>query len=93
MVHLLVPANKANEHACKTILTAGVLGYPSPTLINWNQTFNDTKLSDKGSHIAKIAGIQRYLAKIPVDRNDDLVLVVDGYDTVRFIDDEYPKLD
>lgn len=80
---MLIPASKPNAHLCKVMLSAGVLGYPTPALINWGMEFHDKSLSSGGSHIAKIAGIQHYLESITSGQNDDLVLVVDGYDTVR----------
>ena len=67
------------------MLSAGILGYPSPTLINWGQTFDDPSLVEGGSHIAKITGIQSFLAGIPVERDEDLALMVDGYDIVSWI--------
>jgi hypothetical protein len=63
------------------MVSSGILGYPTPALINWGMSFNNSKLSSGGSHIAKIAGIQHYL--VTLDAADhDLVLVVDGYDIV-----------
>lgn len=83
-VHLLVPATRPNNDLCKVILSAGILGYPSPALINWNKTFDDDRLSSGGSHIGKIEGIYKYLLDVIPDQDEDLVIVVDGYDTVSF---------
>jgi hypothetical protein len=63
------------------MVSSGILGYPTPTLINWGMRFNNSKLSSGGSHIAKIAGIKHHLQSLDADHND-LVLVVDGYDIV-----------
>ncbi|KAI5268114.1 hypothetical protein E4T47_07872 [Aureobasidium subglaciale] len=78
-LHLLVPASSAKSDLCKVMVSSGILGYPTPTLINWGMRFNNSKLSSGGSHIAKIAGIQHYLQSLDA-ADHDLVLVVDGYD-------------
>lgn len=82
LLHVLVPASKPNDHLCKVMLSAGVLGYSTPALINWGMEFHNKNLSSGGSHIAKVAGIQHYLESITSGQDDDLVLVVDGYDAV-----------
>lgn len=38
--HLLLPASEGNVDLCKTFLTGAILGYPTPTLIAWNETFD-----------------------------------------------------
>ncbi|GAB7354567.1 hypothetical protein MBLNU459_g5019t2 [Dothideomycetes sp. NU459] len=78
---MLVPASKPNNDLCKVIVSGGILGYPSAALINWKSEFHDEKLSAGGSHIAKIAGVYKYLEGVSTDQDDDLVLLVDGYDT------------
>lgn len=78
-LHLLVPASKGDPNLCKVLVSAGILGYPSPVIINWNQTFNEN-LVEGGSHLAKISGIHDHLNKFEARQDDDLVLMVDGYD-------------
>ena len=79
-LHLLIPASKPDQNLCKTVLSAGILNYPSPRLVNWNQEFEDPNLVAGGSHIGKISGIKAYLDGMDVARDSDLVLMVDGYD-------------
>ncbi|TKA66939.1 hypothetical protein B0A55_10723 [Friedmanniomyces simplex] len=62
------------------LLSAGILGYPSPVIINWNQTFDDASLVEGGSHLAKIAGVNEYVSNLGPEHDEDLVLMVDGYD-------------
>lgn len=64
------------------MLSAGILGYPDPVLINWEERFEDPALVDGGSHIGKITGMQRHLWSFPPERDDDLIIMVDGYDIV-----------
>ncbi|KAH0556218.1 hypothetical protein GP486_005856 [Trichoglossum hirsutum] len=77
--HLLIPASEANSNLCKTLLSAFILNYPPPTLINFNKTF-DGENGDGGSHTGKIRGVWDYLAKGEHTADDDIVLVIDGYD-------------
>ncbi|KAF1838435.1 hypothetical protein BDW02DRAFT_485116, partial [Decorospora gaudefroyi] len=79
-LHLLIPANHKDVNLCKTMLSAAVAGFPTPTLINWGQDFSDEKLVAGGSHLAKISGVLEYLRTLGPERDDDLLLLVDGYD-------------
>ncbi|KAG8531723.1 uncharacterized protein KY384_003355 [Bacidia gigantensis] len=78
--HLLIPASQPDPNLCKTILSSTLLHYPIPTIINWGQTFNNQSLANGGSHIAKLQGLYSHLAALGPDKDDELVLVVDGYD-------------
>ncbi|USW58778.1 hypothetical protein Slin15195_G120970 [Septoria linicola] len=78
-LHLLIPATSTNDELCKLLLSAQVLGYPTPVLIN----YGDHEAKDGYvQHLAKVEGILRYLEKL--ERSDeymeDLVLIIDGYD-------------
>lgn len=79
-LHVLVPADHKDVNLCKTLVTAAVTGFSTPTLINWGQKFDNKKLVAGGSHLAKISGVLAYLEKLGPERDDDLVLIVDGYD-------------
>ena len=56
---------------CKTILSATILGYPTPTLYNWNKT---------GDKMAKISGGLDFLKTLDSTHDKDMVLLVDGFD-------------
>ena len=77
--HILIPASETNEKLCKTLLSSFLLNYPSPTLINFGEVFTGDSW-DKGSHAGKIKGVYDFLNKDKKVRDDDLVLVIDGYD-------------
>lgn len=79
--HLLIPANKYDLNLCKTVLSALVLGYPAPTLVNWGREFHDSRKLANGSHEAKLDGIAQYLTVLDKTHDDDLILIVDGFDT------------
>ena len=79
--HLLIPASDPNSDLCKTLLSAFVLGYPAPTLINWGQASHDGEVFKASvSHTAKIRGIYEFLSDEAKVKDDDLVLIIDGYD-------------
>ncbi|KAL9048115.1 MAG: hypothetical protein Q9206_006233 [Seirophora lacunosa] len=77
--HLLVPATESNSNLCKTLLSSFVLAYPPPTLINYGKKF-DGDSWDKGTHTGKIRGVYDYLSNKDKVADDDMVLVIDGYD-------------
>ena len=77
--HLLIPATESTPGLCKTILSSFMLSYPSATLINYGKKFDDDHW-DKGTHAGKIRGVFDFLKDESKVKDDDLVLVVDGYD-------------
>ena len=74
-----MPASESNTDLCKTLLSAFVLSYPPPTLVNYGKTFEGSGW-DKGSHAGKIRGVYDFLNDEAKVKDDDLVLIIDGYD-------------
>lgn len=79
-LHLLIPATSSNADLCKLMLSAQILGYPTPQLINHGAT-EDLEDPYK-QHIAKVEGILTHLEHLDVSSEyaTDLVLILDGYD-------------
>ncbi|SPJ72111.1 uncharacterized protein FTOL_01839 [Fusarium torulosum] len=85
---MVIPATSPSPNLCKTIMTALSLGYPSPVIINWGVDFRDITHSEKGKNLPKIPGLVKYLDAVMHPeahsserlREDDIVLMVDGYD-------------
>ncbi|MCJ1275438.1 hypothetical protein MMC21_003241, partial [Puttea exsequens] len=77
--HLIVPASESNPELCKSLLSSFVLSYPSATLVNYGKRFDEDGW-DKGSHAGKIRGVFDFLSDKSQVKDDDLVLIVDGYD-------------
>lgn len=75
-----MPASKPDVNLCKNILSSTLSSFPTSTLINWGQNFDDEKLVFGGSHIAKLQGVHDYLSGLDASQEDDMVLLVDGYD-------------
>jgi len=58
-----------------------VLGYPTPILLAWNETYDNPWLAGGGSMIpAKIYRVSEYLDALPASADNDLVLLIDAYD-------------
>ncbi|CAM1506084.1 Fc.00g057250.m01.CDS01 [Cosmosporella sp. VM-42] len=86
-LRVFMPADGPHINLCKTIMSAVALGYPMPTLLNWDGDYNHPDWHFAGSHIAKLESL---LSVIEVLLNgaeddddvseDDLVLLVDAYD-------------
>ncbi|KAF2083981.1 hypothetical protein K490DRAFT_69244 [Saccharata proteae CBS 121410] len=77
LLHLVVPASSSNLNLCRLMLSASILEYPTPVLVDWaaEGVFNASM-----SHLAKVTGILRYLESFPPEQDDDLVLILDGFD-------------
>ncbi|ORX90975.1 hypothetical protein BCR34DRAFT_581599 [Clohesyomyces aquaticus] len=75
--HLLMPALSDNADFCKTTLSAMLLNYPPPTIINIFETF---KTKDQREE-TRLTSILDYLKDPKLVKDEDLVLIVDGYDT------------
>lgn len=71
-LHLLIPATQSNLDLCRLLISIAILGYPEPVLIGWG--------GSAANHLFKVPTILEYLQALPPDSDDDLVLIVDGYD-------------
>ncbi|KAF2096891.1 hypothetical protein NA57DRAFT_18129, partial [Rhizodiscina lignyota] len=78
-IHFLIPATDPNSNLCKTLLSAGILGYPSPTILAWKEKLDETGLGG-GSHLMKISKTLKYLNSLQKSQDDDLVFMIDAYD-------------
>ncbi|KAI5458020.1 hypothetical protein BGZ63DRAFT_427313 [Mariannaea sp. PMI_226] len=77
--HYLVPASGNNRRLCFNLVSSAANRYPVPVLVGWNAT---GLLSAANTHLAKLHVIQRYLDRLPEEEDDDIVLIVDGYDVI-----------
>ncbi|KAL7947437.1 hypothetical protein V8C42DRAFT_363843 [Trichoderma barbatum] len=87
-LRVFMPADSPHINLCKSIMSAVALGYPMPTLLNWDGEFNRPEWHFAGSHIAKLesllAVIEQMLGPDEIDGgayDDDLAVLVDAYDT------------
>ncbi|KAG8528054.1 uncharacterized protein KY384_006970 [Bacidia gigantensis] len=81
--HILIPATKSDVNLCKTLLSGSILDYPPPVIIAWDQTIDPDKQEGMwggGTHLFKISKVLEWLQNLPPDRDEDLVMMMDGYD-------------
>lgn len=86
----MIPATQPNSALCQTLVSAKMLGYPPPTLINWmssddsggdeSTTNGSATARAKESHIRKVVGMKDLPKSWGEKRRDQLVLMIDGYD-------------
>ena len=82
-LHILIPATKSDRNLCKLIFSASILDYPPPVIVAWEQTIdpdNQEGLWGGGTHLFKITKVLEWLQNLPPEHDDDLVLMMDGYD-------------
>lgn len=79
-LRILLPASNRDVNLCKTLLSANILGYATPTLLAWEDVFDTKSLLGGGSHIAKVSKVLKYLQSLPQEADDDLVLMMDAFD-------------
>lgn len=60
-------------------MSSALLGYPPAVLSGWNGT---GELDASVTHLAKVRNVVRYFDSLPAAADDDLVLIIDGYDVV-----------
>ncbi|KAG8406700.1 hypothetical protein J3458_021036 [Metarhizium acridum] len=81
-VHLLVPANRADARMCRTLTSALINDYPSPTIINWETKEGDDSMNGYDMTTGKNWGVLKYLRNLPAEADQDLVIMVDAYDVI-----------
>jgi hypothetical protein len=72
--HLLMPAEKDTDAFCKTTLSAMILNYPPPTVVNFKRRSKDDLEKAKTT----LHDIWHYLDNGKYVQDEDLVLIVDG---------------
>jgi hypothetical protein len=72
--HLLMPAERDTNPFCKTTLSAMLLNYPPPTVVNLYTVFE----SEEQRELDTINSTLHYLGNEKLVQDEDLVLIVDG---------------
>lgn len=75
-LHVLMHAPHTTDIVCKSIASSLVLDYPPPRLLNWGR-----HLEANSDNLDRFTAFTRYLDSIPAGRDEDLVLIVDPYNT------------
>ena len=61
------------------MFTARIGRYPTPHFLNWGVDY-ESEWAKEGSHMAKMAVVEKYLSTLPDTTDDELVLLVDAWD-------------
>lgn len=69
--HLIIPTKQSDDRLCKTVLSAAILNYPAPTLINFNRTRED----DNNPDLQAVTGVKDFLYGEQT-RPHDLALII-----------------
>lgn len=78
-MHYLIPASKANKRLCLNLASSAANRYPVPSILG----YHGTGLFDAAiTHLAKLRAIEVYLNNLEPEEDDDLVVIVDGYDII-----------
>ncbi|CRK34129.1 hypothetical protein BN1708_006273 [Verticillium longisporum] len=76
-LHFHVAASTANKQLCRAIVSSAVNRYGPPILSGWNAT---NKKDIGKTHLAKVRVVSEHLDNMAPDTDDDLFLMIDGYD-------------
>jgi hypothetical protein len=77
--HLLTTATSNDLNVCRLVLSAAVLSYPPTVLLAWH---GEGDFDAAETHLAKVRAPLRYFDTLPPSSEDDLVLLIDGYDVI-----------
>ncbi|KAM0334210.1 hypothetical protein ACHAQA_001231 [Verticillium albo-atrum] len=76
-LHFHIAASATNKQLCRTIVSSAVNRYGPPVLAGWKATGERDAAK---THLAKVRVISEYLDNMSQDADDDLFLMLDGYD-------------
>ena len=79
-LYFLLPTSRPDLGVCRTMLTAGIAGYPTPYLVTWDQALDAPGKSSERDH-SRIGTILEYLSRRPHRADEDLVLILNGQNT------------
>lgn len=78
-MHLLIVSDLPSASLCKTMLSAAILGYPAPIIINWSKDLPDfLNIPKRQSTPSMAEGVNEWLGKLDTSHDDDIVVVLDG---------------
>lgn len=73
-LHLIFPVPDINSDLCRTILSAEVLQYSTPTIVRWDALGQDTRDNAR----RRMTAVRDYLATLVDEHGDDTVMLLDG---------------
>jgi len=79
---LIIPAPRPTINLCKTLVSAAALDYPTPVLTSWYRSELTNDVQAGILRFTEINGILNYLNSIPPRNDADIVVIIDGYNTL-----------
>lgn len=76
-LHFLVPATNASLELCRTVLSAEVLQYPTPALVQWEHG----EVDEREEALRRMTAVRDSLFEIAKNGEDDLVILSGGPST------------
>ncbi|EXF76973.1 hypothetical protein CaCOL14_006352 [Colletotrichum acutatum] len=77
--HFLIAASAPNLQFCRALVSSTANRFGAPVIAGWNGTGENDAAQ---SHLAKIRVVTKYLEDLPESSNDDLFMMIDGYDVL-----------
>ncbi|KKK17956.1 hypothetical protein P175DRAFT_0456129 [Aspergillus ochraceoroseus IBT 24754] len=77
--HLVLPATRKSSALCRTLASAMILNYPPPTLVRYGRALPEHS-TEYDFMVDRITGIYNFLEYTPRLQDNDIVLIVDGFD-------------
>lgn len=76
-LHLLIPTPDLNAVLCKTVLSAEILHYSTPTLVRWDAAAKDPRKNAQN----RTTAVRDYLGKLREHHENDIVILLDSVST------------
>lgn len=78
-MHLLIVSDSPSASFCKTMLSAAILGYPTPIIVNWSRDLPEIlEIPNRESIPSMAEGVNEYIGKLDTSHDDDIMVVLDG---------------
>jgi hypothetical protein len=76
-LHLLIPTSNLDPELCKTVLSAEILHYSTPTLVQWDAVAGDGLANGQ----RRTTAVRDYLGKLKEHHENDTVILLDSAST------------
>ena len=75
MLKLVLPSSEADGELCKTVLTAAILGYPAPSMINYDASLRGPEKQSERD-FQRIKMMHEYLLRHSQEADNDIVVLL-----------------
>lgn len=78
----MIAAPHSDQNLCKSLVSSAILGYPGATLVGWGEYLEEENPTREMSTLETVTQIKDFLEPLA---DTDLVIIVDGYNSVSCI--------